>query len=111
MRSQENTHFDGISATTSPFVLEGGMYAVGVVATFGGGSVKFQKLGPDNSTYLDLKQPYDKPDGTGGTEEDLVISTFLAAGMKVFYCPPGQYRFTIATATAIYIDCTRVPLE
>lgn len=111
MRAHESVKFSNISASTSPFVLEGGLYAASAVATFGGGSIKLQMLGPDGSTYLDLKAPFDKPDGTGGTEEDLVIGTFLVAGMKTFYLPPGQYRFTIATASAVYAQVVRVPFE
>lgn len=109
MRSTDSYFASSIAATTASFPLAGGRYAVAVVATFGGGSVKFQMLGPDNSTYLDVKQAYS--DGSAGTETDLVIGTFLAAGMKVFDIPPGQYRLTVATATAIYAAITRVPLE
>jgi hypothetical protein len=46
--------FSNISATTAPFNLKGGIYAIAAVATFGGGSVELQALGPDQSTYLSV---------------------------------------------------------
>lgn len=106
MDSQENIAFTNISATTSPFVIKGGAYLVSVVATFGGGSVKLQILGPDGSTYLDTKQPFDN----AGTEQDDVISTFSANGAKLLPLAPGQYRITITTATAVYVNITRAPI-
>lgn len=107
MAAQENIHFANISATTLPFVIKGGGYLVGVVATFGGGSVKLQVLGPDGTTYLDTKQPFDN----AGTEQDDIISTWTANGAKLLPLVPGQYRLTITTATAVYVDITRVPLD
>ncbi len=107
MRTTEAIKFSNIGATTAAFALYGGRYAVGVVATFSSGSVKFQQLGPDGSTYLDLKAPYD----VAGTEQDDVIGTFVANGMKVFDVPPGQYKLTITTASAVYANVVRVPLE
>jgi hypothetical protein len=110
MATEESIKYANISASTSPFVVKGGRYQADVVATFGGGSVKLQKLGPDTSTYLDLMAAYDKPNGVGGTEEDLVIGTFAANGVKSFDLSPGDYRVTIATATGVYVNLTRVPL-
>jgi|SRR5215467_5318979 len=46
--------FSNISATTALFSLKGGKYAVEVVATFGGGSVKLQTLLPDGSTVASV---------------------------------------------------------
>lgn len=82
-----------ISATTSGFPLKGGKYAVAAVATFGGGSVKLQRLGPDGSTYLSVSSTTD----------------FTAAGHAVVDLAPGQYRFTIATASAVYADVVGIP--
>lgn len=107
MAAQENIQFLNIAATTLPFVIKGGGYLVSVVATFGGGSVKLQILGPDNTTYLDTKQPFDN----AGTEQDDIISTFSANGAKLLPLAPGQYRITITTATAVYVNITRVPLD
>src|SRR6266404_4178923 len=51
--------FSNISATTSPFRLAGGKYGVDCAATFGGGSVKLQKLAGDASTYVSVSTPTD----------------------------------------------------
>jgi len=82
-----------ISASTAAFQLRGGKYAVAAVATFGGGSVKLQALGPDGSTYLSVASATD----------------FSAAGYGTVDLPAGQYRFTIATATAVYASVYRIP--
>lgn len=89
--STESVGFSNISASTSPFALRGGKYAAAVLATFGGGSVTLQMLGPDGSTYVTC------------------LTAFTAAGYGVADLPPGQYRFTIATATAVYASLTRIP--
>ena len=107
MRATDAVKFSNIAATTAAFGLNGGRYAVGVIATFGGGSVKFQQVGPDGSTMIDLEAPFNN----AGTEADLVISTFLANGMKVFDVPPGQYKIVITTASAVYVNIVRVPIE
>lgn len=91
--STEAVSFSNISASTAPFALRGGKYGVATLATFGGGSVKLQALGPDGSTYLSLSS----------------ASDFTAAGGAVVDLPPGQYRFTIATATAVYASVCRIP--
>jgi len=89
----EAVKFSNIDASTSAFSLRGGRYAVAVVATFGGGSVKLQALGPDGSTYLSVASGSD----------------FTAAGFAVVDLPPGKYRLTIATATAVYASVVRIP--
>jgi microcystin-dependent protein len=95
MRAQENQQFSNISATTAAFALLGGTYGVDVVATFGGGSVKLQRLAADQSTYLSVSAATD----------------FSAAGYVTVQLAPGTYRFTIATATACYANLGRVPGE
>jgi hypothetical protein len=55
--------------------------------------VKLQTLGPDGSTWLSLSTATD----------------FAAAGYAVIDLPAGQYRFTIATATAVFASVYRVP--
>jgi hypothetical protein len=66
----DSYHASNISATTDPFTLLGGRYGCSVKAA-NYGTVKLQMLALDGSTYVDLKAPYEKADGTGGTEEDL----------------------------------------
>ena len=87
--------FSNISATTAPFTLDGGLYMVAVVATFGGGNVELQGLGPDGSTYLSLPTA-------------LKLS---ANGMISGYCPPGQYKFVVTTATAVYASVAGIQLS
>ena len=89
----ESVEFQNISATTAAFQLHGGRYAAVAVATWGGGSCKLQALGPDNSTYLSV---------SSGTD-------FSANGYAVIDLPAGQYRFTVATATAVYCGVAQVP--
>jgi hypothetical protein len=84
-----------VSASTAAFSLRGGKYGVSVVATFGGGSVKLQRLGPDGSTYLSV---------SSGTD-------FSANGYATVDLPSGNYRWTIATASAVYAELTRIPGE
>jgi hypothetical protein len=92
--ASENVSFSNFSASTSAFQLRGGLYAAAAKATWGGGSVKLQALGPDGSTYTSVSS------GTG----------FSADAYATAYLPPGQYRFTIATASAVYASVTRVPI-
>jgi hypothetical protein len=89
----ESVAFQNISASTNSFQLHGGRYGVACVATFGGGSVKLQILAPDNSTYLSV---------SSGTD-------FTQAGYGVIDLPSGQFRFTVATASAIYCGVDQVP--
>ena len=91
----DSKEFSNISATTAAFTLNGGYYMVAAVATFGGGNVELQMLGPDQSTWLSAPTA-------------LKLS---AAGTIAGYLPPGQYKFTIATATAVYCSVAGVPLS
>ena len=91
------TVFDGavfanISATTAPFRLGGGRYNAAVLATFGGGSVMLQALGPDGTTWLSI-----------GASSD-----FAANDIATVDLAPGQYRL-IATATGVSCSVWRVP--
>lgn len=87
----ESKQFSNISASTNAFALKGGKYGVAVVATFGGGSVTLQGLSFDLTTFV------------------TVVAAFTAAGYATVDLPPGQYRFTIATATAVFATVTSVP--
>jgi hypothetical protein len=86
--------FSNISATTDPFPLKGGRYGVAVSATFGGGSVKLQRLSLDGTNYYSMSSGCDF-DAGGGTIVDL---------------PTGTYRFTIDTATAVYAEVQGIPI-
>lgn len=91
--SVDGKGFSNISASTSGFALRGGAYGVAVTATFGGGSVKLQRLALDGSTWISMSSATD----------------FTAAGGALVNLPPGTYRFTIATATAVYAEVQGVP--
>ena len=91
--SAEGFFFSNISATTAAFTLRGGKYGADAAATFGGGSVKLQKLLGDGATWQSVSSATD----------------FTAAGYAVIDLVPGQYRFTIATATAVFCAVTRIP--
>lgn len=78
-----------ISATTAAFFLVGGLYGIEVTATFGGGSVKLQRLSGDGSTYVD-------------------VSSYTANAWDTQYITDGTYKITIATATAVYVDLRAV---
>lgn len=88
--SVETKNFSNISATTAAFVLRGGQYGVTVTATFGGGSVTLQRLGPDASTYVTC------------------LTAFTAAGYATANLPAGSYKVAVATATAVYVDVVSV---
>jgi hypothetical protein len=82
----EARSYSNISATTAAFVLNGGLYAVTAKATWGGGSVTLQRLAADATTYVTC------------------LTAFSADGYATVSLPPGTYKFTVATATAIYVD-------
>ncbi len=84
-----------ITATTAAFALKGGLYGINVIATFGGGTVKLQALAADNTTFVSVATATD----------------FAVAAYTTLYLPPGQYRWTIATATAIYTVVCSIPLS
>lgn len=89
----QSFNFSNISATTAAFTVEGGIYSLDVTATFGGGNVQLQMLAVDGSTWINV--------GTSVT----------AAGQQSpLYLPPGQFRLSITTATAVYASLARVNL-
>jgi hypothetical protein len=91
----DSKEFSNISANTANFNLNGGYYMVAAVATFSAGSVELQMLGPDQSTWL-----------SAPTALKLSVAGTIAG-----YLPPGIYRFTIVTATAVYCSVAGVPLS
>ena len=93
MRSVDSQIFSNISATTATFQLSGGLYGIDYLATWGGGSVTLEKLGPDGSTYL--------PAAVAAT----------ANGSIAVYLTACTYKFVIATASAVYLSIQRIPGE
>src|SRR5262245_60059821 len=92
------TLLSNASAGSARFFWPGGRGAFMVTANFGGGTVAFEFLAPDNvSTWFAM------PDVQGNP------ISMTAAGMRIFDAPPGWIRVTVATATAIYASAARVP--
>lgn len=90
MQHDASPVFTNISATTAAFALIGGLYAVDIVATWSAGSVTFQKLAPDGSTWI-------------------AVNAFTANDSETYYLSAGSYRFSVVTATAVYAIATRIP--
>lgn len=86
----ESQIYSNISATTAAFSLKGGMYAVTVTGTWGGGSVTLQRLAANGSTYV------------------TALTAFAADGLQTQILPPGTYKFAVATATAVYVDIVSI---
>lgn len=94
MRAHDAHTFSNISADTAEFALTGGVYVVDAVATWGGGSITLERLGPDGTTWL------------------TAVTALTANGVSAASAlPPGQYRVAVATATAVYVTVVRVPGE
>lgn len=95
--STDGKLFSNIAATTAAFYLKGGRYVIMATATFGGGNVQLQALGPDGTNFV-------APKDIGGSANNLT-----AAGSQTVDLPSGQYRFLIATATAVFCSVFGVP--
>lgn len=93
MRAQDGHGFKNITATTAAFPLVGGLYGIDIVAT-GSGTITLEKLGGDGTTWV-----------TAATAVTATTAYFTA------YLSPGQYRFEVATFTAVYIQIVRVPSD
>lgn len=72
------------SATGTAYEWGGGRGIFCATATWGGGSVTLQYLGPDESTWL------------------TAATALTANGLIAFELPPGRIRAAVATATAVY---------
>lgn len=81
------------SATGTAVLWPGGKGTFTAQATFGGGTVKLQVLGPDGTNYIDV-----------GSD-----TTLTAAGGGNFELPRCYIRVNIATATAVYATASRLP--
>jgi hypothetical protein len=90
MNGSDGKIFSNIATTTAAFPLMGGTYGVSVMAATWG-VVTLQTLGPDASTWL------------------TAATAFSGNGVKVQALPPGQYRFAVATATAVYAAISGIP--
>jgi hypothetical protein len=86
----QSVQFSNIAATTAGFSIYGGSFGFSVVATFGGGNVVLQLLGPDQTTWLNA------------------ATALTANGFQSLTLPPGIYRIAITTATAVYAALTSV---
>ena len=82
--------FSNVAATQGPFTLYGGTYGVTATATWGGGSVTLQMLAPDGVTWI------------------TALAAFTANGYGAISLPPGQYRFLVTTATAVFVSIGRI---
>jgi hypothetical protein len=76
-----------IAATPKPFKLRAGLYRLTAHAgTWGGGSVRLQRLAADGSTNA------------------TAFKTFSDDGSATAYVPSGTYQLTIAIATDVSAD-------
>lgn len=98
MNVTESINFANIAATTAAFTLKGGRYLFNAVATFGGGTVALQGMEADGASFATV------PDVAGNA------ASLSAAGWKLVDLAPGQYKFTIATATAVFASVASVPI-
>lgn len=81
----DSQSFSNISASTAAFRITGGRYLVDAHAgSWSSGSVKLQRLAADQTTYIS------------------VGADFTADGSASVALAPGQYRFTVASATGVY---------
>ena len=94
MRATDGFGLTNSSASSALVALQGGYYQLAASATWSGGSVKGQQLGPDGSTLLDPPS-----------------FSLSANGVVYAYLPAGMYKITVTTATAVYAALSRVPLE
>ncbi len=90
----DGVNFQNISATPAVFPLDGGCYAIDVIATWNSGSVTLQRQGPDGATYLTATTAL-SADGTSGAVA----------------LPKGIYRLLVTTATAVFVSVLPIPGE
>lgn len=92
------------AATSAAKLWPGGKGVLTVVGTFGGAAVTMQYLGPDNTTYVDVKAL----DPTTGNQTTVSLS---AAGSIGFILPPTPVRVVVTggAPSGLYADAARVP--
>lgn len=94
MRAVDGTSYTWTTTTTtSPFMLNGGLYW-GDVVLAGGGSVSLTRLGADSVTYLAIA-------GANGVKST-TFSVQLGRGL---------YRFESASAGTTYAEIIRIPSD
>lgn len=93
MAATEAYTFSNVSTDQTFDLTIGGMYGLTAHATWGGGSATLEILAADGSTYL------------------TAATAISADGYATAYLPPGSYKLHIATATAVYFNICRIPLE
>lgn len=100
MRATESfSHTFAAAGVFGPLLVTGGRYLLQAhSASWGGGSLDVQVLGPDGSTYVSVSPLYG--------------ASHLTADGAIYYdLPPGTYQFDLATTTAANVNLARVPLE
>jgi len=103
---QEGFTFSNFSTAQKFTLTLGGRYMLSAKATWGGGNLKLQMLGPDGSTYVDIFGAYD----VSAAQQNEPINTLLADGAILADLPPGSYQLAPTTASAIYANIARIPL-
>lgn len=93
MRAVDGYNLDNGSDATDQvvFALSGGKYGITAIGTWGGGSLTLERLAGDGSTWV------------------TAATAITADGFVAVELPRGSYRFTIATATAVYVGIERIP--
>jgi hypothetical protein len=91
------------AATSAAKKWPGGRGVMSVAGTFGGAAVTMQFLGPDGSTYLDVKAM--APDGTQ------TAVSLAAAGAIGFVLPPTLIKVVVTggAPSGLYARADRVP--
>jgi hypothetical protein len=95
MRALDGYHASNISATTAAFTLAGGKHGVDAIATWGGGSVKLQRVAGNGSSLASVSSATD----------------FSANGFATVDLPAGSYKLVVDTATGAYVQVRRIPGE
>ena len=84
------TLLSNASATGSAVQWGGGTGVMCVVATWGGGNVALQYMGPDEATWV------------------AIGAALTANGILQFTLPPGRIRAAVVTATVVYANAEQV---
>lgn len=80
------------------FDYPGGIGKMMASATWSGGNVRLEMLGPDGSTWLAVDQ-----------YAQATTAQLSANGMATFIAPAGRMRVNVTTATAVYATVVGCP--